>query len=401
MTHQLTTPRRAFRPLLIGALALVTAAVTACSSSNAAMDAGTTPASTNASTGSIAGGSIAAAQADLAKYTGEVSSFPAISAVSGISGLKGKSIWYIPLGSAVPILNAFGVGMQGALAKLGISYHMCDGKFLPTTIASCMNQAATQGADGVVTGYIDYKLVPNAFANLVSHHIPVLAAGEANDAGKADSPALAFDDTTPTVDVAQRLNDESVIVDSGGKAKVLFVGVTDSPQTITGAAYAKKFFADNCPGCSFNEIDYNTASLSKVPSQVSAALISHPDTNYVVVELDAGAASAVTGIQTAGFSNKLKLAATNGGLDSLQRINSGTVQVEDVGISSTYLGWQFTDGIMRMMLGQLPVANLGIVRVFTKANVGALTLTPAAYATNAWYGPDDFETNFLTAWGGA
>jgi ribose transport system substrate-binding protein len=378
---------------MIGALALVTAAVTACSSSggtSGGSDPATSPKASNA---------VAAAQADLAKFTGEVSSFPAISSVSGVSTLKGKSIWYIPLGSAVPILNAFGVGMQGALAKLGISYHTCDGKFLPTTINSCMNQAVTQGADGVVTGYIDYKLVPNAFQNLVSHHIPVLVAGEANDTGRADSPALAFDDTTPTVEVLQRLNDEAVIADSNGKAKVLFVGVTDSPQTIEGAAYAKTFFHDNCPGCSFNEIDYNTASLNKVPSQVSAALISHPDTNYVVVELDAGASSAVTGIQTAGFSNKVKLAATNGGLDSLQRIKAGTVQFEDVGISSTYLGWQFTDGIMRMILGKLPVPNLGIVRVFTKNTVTGLTLTPAAYATNSWYGSDDFQTNFLTAWG--
>ena len=51
-----------------------------------------------------------------------------------------------------------------------------------------------------------------------------------------------------------------------------------------------------------------------------------------------------------------------------------------------------------MMLGQLPVANLGIVRVFTQADVGSLTLTPA-YATPDWYGSDHLETNFLTAWG--
>jgi ABC-type sugar transport system substrate-binding protein len=401
MTTQPVPVRNLLRPALLGVLALITCVATACSSSGgtSSTTGSTTRSAANSHSISSAGDPVAAARADLAKYAGKVTSFPTISPVSGVSALKGKNIWYIPLGSAVPVLNAFGVGMQGALAQLGISYHTCDGKFLPTTVAACMNQAVAQGADGVVTGYIDYKLVPNAFQNLVSHHIPVLAAGEANDTGKADSPGLAFDDTTPTVEVLQRLNDESVIADSGGKAKILFVGVTDSPQTLEGAAIAKKFFADNCPGCTFNEIDYNTESLNKVPSQVSAALISHPDTTYVVVELDAGAASAVSGIQTAGFANKVKLAATNGGLDSLQRIKAGTVQFEDVGLSSTYLGWQFTDGVVRMMMGRLPVANLGIVRVFTKDNVGGLALTPAAYTTNAWYGSDEFETNFLTAWG--
>ncbi|MCW2855309.1 MAG: hypothetical protein JWR52_924 [Marmoricola sp.] len=393
MTHQSRTSRSPFRPLLVVALAVTSFAVTACGSSGSTTNANVSDA------GATTSNAVAAAQTDLAKFTGEVSSYAALKPVSGLSALKGKTVWYVPIGSAVPILNSFGVGMKGALDKLGITLHVCDGKFLPTTIASCLNQAATQGADGVVTGYVDYKLVPTAFENLVSHHIPVLVAGEASDSGKPDSPELAFDDTTPSIEVLQRLAAESVITDSNGKAKVLFVGVTDSPQTLAGAAYAKKFFAENCPGCTFNEIDYNTASLNKVPSQVSAALISHSDTTHVLVELDAAAASAVSGIQTAGFSNKVKLVSTNGGLDSLQRIKAGQVQVADIGLSATYLGWQFTDGIARMMVGQLPVNGLGTFRVFNKSNVGDLTLTPDVYASNAWYGSDDFQQSFLTAWG--
>jgi ABC-type sugar transport system substrate-binding protein len=395
MMHQSRHPRTLLRPLLVGALAVTTLAIAACGSSGGASSAG------SAGGRDTAGATIAAAQADLAKFTAEVADSPSITPVSGVSALQGKTIWYIPLGSGVPILNAFGVGMQGAVEKLGLKFHTCDGKFLPTTVASCMNQAVTQGADGVVTGYIDYKLVANAFQNIVSHHIPVLVAGEANDSGTADSPALAFYDTTPAIELLQKLDSEAVIADSKGKAKVLYVGVTDSPQTLAGATYAKKYFKDNCPGCTFTEIDYNTASLNKVPSQVSAALISHPDTTYVDVELDAAAANAVSGIRTAGFANKVKLTSTNGGLDSLQRIKTGQVQFVDVGLSSTYLGWQFTDGIVRMMLGHLPVTGPSVTRVFTKDNVGALTLTPAAYATNAWYGPNDFEQTFMSAWGAA
>jgi len=394
MRHQSRSARTPIRALCIGVLALTTVAATACTSSKGS---GSGP----AGGGTDGGTTVATAQADLAKFTGEIASYSARKPATGISALKGKTVWYVPIGSAVPILNSYGVGMQQALTKLGLSLHTCDGKFLPTTITSCLNQAATQAADGVVTGYVDYKLVPTAFDNLVSHHIPVLVAGEANDAGKPDSPALAFDDTTPTIKVMQKLAAESVIVDSGGKAKVLYVGVTDSPQTLGGAAYAKQFFKDSCPGCTFTEIDYNTASLNKVASQVSAALISHPKTTHVVVELDAGAPGAVSGIQTAGYANKVKLVSTGGNLDALQRIKAGQVQFACVGTSAIYFGWQFTDGIVRMLAGQLPVNGLGPARVFTKSNVGALTLTPDAYATNAWYGSDDFQQAFLTAWGGA
>ncbi|MCW2781754.1 MAG: hypothetical protein JWR35_2203 [Marmoricola sp.] len=392
MTHQIRASRTPTRPLVVGVIALAILALSACGSSS-------TNAGTSGGGGTTSSSAISSAQADLAKFTAEVSSYSAIKPVAGLSALKGKTVWYVPLGSAVPILNSFGVGMKGALDKLGITLHVCDGKFLPTTVASCLNQAQTQGADGVVTGYVDYKLVPTAFENLVSHHIPVLVAGEASDSGKADSPGLAFDDTTPSIEDLQRLAAESLIVDSKGKAKVLFVGVTDSPQTLAGAAYSKKFFADNCPGCSFTEIDYNTASLAKVPSQVSAALISHPDTKYVLVELDAAAASAVSGIQSAGFTNKVKLASTNGGLDSMQRIKASQVQFVDVGLSATYLGWQFVDGVVRMMVGQLPVTGVGVMRVFDKSNVGDLSLTPEAYASNDWYGSDAYEQAFMTAWG--
>jgi ribose transport system substrate-binding protein len=407
MSHQTRCRRPAIRAAFATGATLIALVAAGCSSSGKPAAGGgssTTPATSTppTTTNSL---SIAAMQVDLTKFTNEVASYPAIAPLSGASALKGKTVWYVPVGSAVPILNTFGVSMQTALAKLGINFHTCDGKFLPTTAASCLNQAAAQGAAGVVAGYIDYKLVPTAYENLISHHIPVLIAGEPNDTGKADTSALAFGDTTESFNLIQKLDAESVIVDSAGKAKVLYVGVTDSPLTIEGAAYSKKFYEDNCPGCTFAEIDYNTASLNKVPSQVSAALISHPDTAYVVTEYDAAAAAGYSGIQIAGFTNKVKLSGTNGSLDSLQRIKAGQVQTVDVGTSPVYFGWQLADAIVRMMTGSLPMTGInglngdGIDRVFTKDNVSNLTLTPAAYATNAWYGSDVFEQTFMSAWG--
>ncbi len=401
---RLTFARSTWRRATLACLVGTALTLTACSSSGKSSSS-SAPAGGSSTTGAPASGGsdpIAAAKTDLAKYAGEISSYDAVKSIpGGIGSLKGKTVWYVPIGSAVPILNAFGVGVQQAVTKVGLKYHTCDGKFLPTTIASCLNQAATQGADAVITGYIDYQLVPTAFDHLVSKNIPVLIAGEKPSGGKTDSPKLAFYDTSATINVLQKLAADAIIADSNGKAKVLFIGVTDSPQTKGAATYAKQYFADNCKGCTFTEIDYNTASLNKVPSQVGSALISHPDTTYVFPSLDAGAPGAISGIQTAGFTNKVKLASTNGALDSVQRVKAGGVQFADIGTSPIYAGWQYTDGILRMMKGGTPVATLGIVRAFTKSNVGSLELTPAAYATNAWYGSNDFQKSFLTAWGAA
>jgi ribose transport system substrate-binding protein len=343
---------------------------------------------------------VSAASAQLAQYTNAVNTYVAQQPVSGVSALKGKTVWYIPIGASVPILAAFGAGIQAALAKVGITVHTCDGKFLPTFAAACVSQAETDGADGVVTGYIDYASMPTAFNSLVAHHIPVLVAGEAADGGKtASTPQLAFDSTISTLQLLQELVMDAVIADSNGKANILYLGVTDSPTTLDGANYGKAYLTAHCSGCTLTEITYNTASINKVPSQVSAALISHPDTTYVVDELDAAGQYSMQGIQNAGYTNKVKLAATNGALDSLQRVNSGTAQFVDVGTSPIYAGWGFASGILQMMLGHVPAFTVGVVRVFNKSTVQGLTLTPAAYTTNTWYGSNAYEQTFLTAWG--
>ncbi|GAB2456592.1 sugar ABC transporter substrate-binding protein [Jatrophihabitans fulvus] len=393
------TRRATARRITLGCLAVTALAVSACSSARS-----DTPGGGSTGTGGGGGGGggavVAKAKASLAKYSGEVSSYDAVKAIpGGVKSLKGKTVWYVPIGSAVPILNAFGSGVEQAVTKIGMRYKTCDGKFLPTTISQCLSQAASQGADAVITGYIDYALVPNAFDNLVAKNIPVLVAGEKPSAGKSDSPKLAFYDTTKTIELLQKLGADAIIADSGGKAKVLYIGVDDSPQTKQAAIFAKKYFAQACKECTYKEISYNTASLNKVPSQVSSALIANPETTYVFPALDAGAPGALSGIQTAGYSNKVKLASTNGALDSVQRVKAGNVQFADIGFSPIYAGWQFTDGILRMMTGGTPVPTTGIVRAFTKDNVGDLELTPKAYATNDWYGSDDFEKTFLTAWG--
>jgi hypothetical protein len=52
-----------------------------------------------------------------------------------------------------------------------------------------------------------------------------------------------------------------------------------------------------------------------------------------------------------------------------------------------------------MLAGQPIVPIAFATRVFDKDSVAGLTLTPAVYATNAWYGSDDYQGIFLKAWG--
>lgn len=344
------------------------------------------------------GAALATAEADLAKNTPPITTYPAIAPVPGASGLKGKTVWYIPNSSAIPVVAATGAAMQTALASAGIEMHVCDGKLVPTTMAACMSQAVAAHADAVVTGYIDYALIPAAFDDLAAHNVKVLVAGEAPSGGRQSSAQLAFYDITDSVELVEKLAMQSIMVDSGGKAEILFVGITNSSLTRNAAAYATSFITQECPGCTLHEVHYATAQIDKLPAQVSAALLQYPNTNYVAVELDSGDQATIQGIQAAGATDKVKLVSSDGNLDALQRVKAGT-QLVDIGQSPVYSGWSYADGIIRMLAGQ-PVQIVETVnRVFNKKNVQDLTLTPEAYATNDWYGTDAYKATFLKAWG--
>lgn len=394
------TPFRAPRRMALACFAVaVVTATTGCGAgekNNAS--AGGAPASQPASHNQA----VETSTRNLSKYAQKTTAFPTVKPIGGgIDSLKGKTVWYVPFGSGVPILNAYGVTTGQALAKAGLNFHQCDGKFVPTTIASCLSQAGSQGANAVITGYVDYELVPTAFDALVAAGIPVLLAGVEPSGSKTSTPKFAILPLTENNKLMQTLSADAVIADSGGKAHILYVGSTDSTATRLLAATAKDHIAEACPGCTFTNLTYTTAALDKLPSQVSSALVAHPDTTYVVPTFDSTVPQVIAGIRSAGFADKVKVASRSASLDGLQRIKNGQIQFADVGSSPAYTGWQFADSIMRQMTGNVPdESNPGVVRVFNKDNVGELDLTPNAYGTNDWYGSDEYQQTFLTAWSG-
>ena len=399
MPHNPYLHRPVARFAAAAGIALTALALAACGSTAGSSTGTNSSASITSTAAASSSASLASLSADLTQHSGSVTNYPAFSPIpGGVASLKGKTVWWIPIGASIPTLAAMGSAMQSALSHAGLKLETCDGKLLPTAIAACLSEATAQGAAAVVTGFVDYAAMPTSFNNVVAHHIPVLIAGEEPDGGKTSTPQLAFYATRAADDEMQRLDVESAIVGSSGKANILYIGVTDSPETEQEAAYSKSFTAQHCSGCTFTEIDYATASINKLSSAVSAALLSNPDTTEVVCEVDACEPFAAQGIQTAGYGNKVKLYSANGNLSSLQQIASGHLLTTDIGISATYFGWLFSDGVLRLLKGHVPVASTTVERVFTKNNVSGLALTPAAYATEAWYGSNSFEQQFLNAW---
>lgn len=384
--------RRSLHLATVGLLGLLAIILTGCGS--------TSGAASGAMSNSGAPANLSALAADLAKYSAKITHLPSVAPVRGATSLKGKNVWWVPLGTQVDA--SFGPTLAVAMTKLGVTLHTCDGKFLPTTVASCLQQAGSQGANAVITGYVDYKAVPTAFDALAAKGIPVLLAGAVNDSGKTQSAKFAFADTSTIAQTSTRLQLESAIVGSGGHANILWVGFTDSAALAAITPYAQSFVAQNCRGCTFKAVTTDSAALGKLSSQVGAELVSNPNTNYVVVQIDPGVPLVTTAIQTVGMQARVKVIGDGALPDTMLTLQrGGSPLVSEPGVSLSYESWAFANSLVQMLTGTVPPAQItSLERVFTRASSKGLSITPAEFGTVDWYADNGAViSSFTRAWG--
>lgn len=379
--------------------AMLLAACSGSSSSDATAAASQAPASAAASQDAGAAG-IEAAKAAVAEYLAPVTSWPEVSPLSAPPDVEGKTIWWVPFGTGAPVINAIGVNMADALSQAGATVKTCDGKFNPTEVGNCLKLAGDQGAAAVVTGFVDYAMVPAAFEALVEKGIPVVIAGVPASGDRVADDKLVFVDSTPRVSKNYSMLSNIAIADGGENTKALWIRHMDSSLTQAASDAAVETFKANCPTCELVTVDMTVGNLDKVGGTVSAALVANPDINVVIVPVDSIVPSAVQGITSAGAQDKVKIVSAFGDLDGLQRVANGQ-QFADAGNANAYTGWTFANSVMQMLAGD-PVSNDEnyVGRVFYQADTKGLELTPEAYNTLAWYSSDDsFKQQMLSAWG--
>ncbi|MFL5821891.1 MAG: sugar ABC transporter substrate-binding protein [Solirubrobacteraceae bacterium] len=377
------------------------AAVTGTAVLGAGCGSSSTTPSTAASGTSSAG--VTEAKATVAKLSQPTTSFKAPGPAINTSSLHGKSVWYIPISLQAP---AFAIGndaLKTALGKVGITEHVCSAEANPSTTASCVNQAVSQGASAIVTDAVPVALAANAFASAQAHHLPILIVNQLPPPASVPGAVKGLGDDKLAYSPLQAGNlvaaeADWVVADSNGNAKVLVMPYTDSPSTLAYSAQEVARLHKLCPSCQVVSQKIGLANASMVPSQTSSALLSHPGIQYVTPEFDALNQGVAQGIQQAGYANKVKLVSSAGDLPALQAIKSGQLSAE-VGESFPYEGWANADEVMRMMLGKPIVTEKPPLRLFTAANVAPLALTPAAQASGEWYGSDAYTKMFEKLWG--
>ena len=386
------------RARTIGTAVVATAAALTLAACANSADGGTGSGGTAASGASNE--SIAAAKQAITTLEQPVTSWPATKPLAHPVSLTGKNIMIIPLGDTIPVMHGMALGAKGALEHLGASVTLCDGKINPTQVASCLQQAQSQRAFAVLSMFVAYPMDGNAFDAAAKSGVKVLVAGDTPQPGKTYPAGIGFFSFSKSLQTLSGHEAEAAVADKGTGANVIWLGQTDSADTVAQADAGQQRFKQLCPSCGFVLARYSTANVQQVPSTLSALLVSHPNTNVVVLPVDTLAPQALQGIQSAGYAQKVTIISTGGDLSGLQRIASGSGQSHDFAAPVLYNGYAMVNGLLQLAAGEKVDPLTNVTRDITKDNIKSIKLSEAEYFTNHWFGDDSFEQAFYAAWSG-
>lgn len=395
--------RNGIRLVSLGVVVSAMLALAACTGSNSGnAESNSGNVSEPAGNAGTASQGIAHATAQVETYS-RTSNWVAPGPAFNARKAAGKTIWYIPSDYSVPIFHTIVAGFNAALSHVGVHLTVCDGKGNPAQFATCMNEAVAQNAGAIIFDSLYPETISTGIAAAAAKNIPVIMANDQSPGGPLPSgypgitAQVSFEYT-----LSGRLVADWIIKDSNGHANVLLTDTTDNPNSKSvlsdGYLYELQHY---CPGCK-ETVKQLTISewASQLPSITTSALTSDPTLSYVVPEYDGMTAFMGPAIQQMGKAESIKVATFNADLQQMQEMKSGQMVYVDVGSNNAYEGWAFADQALRLMAGLKPVADEHIpVFVFTRDNVGSISLTTAAANAGSWYGGTAYQGGYLKLWG--
>ena len=380
------------------AAAALLAACSSSSSSTTGTTSGTSSASTSASATSPADAGVALAQATVTKLEATTSSYPVPTAsVPGVSKLKGRTVFYIPLLQDVPTFAVAAQTMKAALTRAGLKLQVCDGQAQPTAVAACVQQAVGADAAGIVLDAIPYGMAYSALNAAVAKGVPVLVADQV--------PQPASTPNTDHVSYLPGAQDQAsqiawwTIADSNGKANGIIAEEIDNPSSIAQVTDSLAIYKKYCPACVITVKQISASTTALEAAAASSNLQTHPDATYYYTEFEDSLQPTIQGIQQDGKASAISLSVGAGTVNGLGLLKSGPLVKAVVVVDEAYEGWALTDQILRMATGIAPVQETIPTRLFTEQNIGTIQVTTADQASGVWFGSTSFEDDFAKLWG--
>lgn len=384
------------------AVLAATAVMAGCSSSSSSSSSAP---SSSAPSGSATGSATTAASSDLAKADAMVSQLSAVTTkypvpttpVSGVSALKGKTVYYVPLVAAIPGFAATAVALKGSLAKAGLKLQVCDGQGNPSAIAACVGQATGAGAAGIILDAAPYGMAENALNSAKAKGIPIIIADQyPPTASTANTDAVTY--VPGVVDQPSQIA-WWTIADSKGAANAIIAQEVDSPSSKQYVTNSLSIYSQYCPGCKITLKTITASTNALLASATSANILANPNATYYYTEFEDSLQPTIQGIQQSARTG-ISLSVAGGSTDGLGLLKGGSSVVKAVvTVDEAYAAWALTDEILRLATKSPPVTETYVSRLFTSENIGTIQVTPAAENSGAWFGDTSYQSEFAQLWG--
>lgn len=304
--------------------------------------------------GSVAGASsseVAQAKAFVAQHTALVKNIP----ITGELPARPKSGATLDVMiDTTPSATQVADGVKAAAAHLGWKVDVINAGSTPESQAAAMSVIVENHPTAVIGSGFPTATFPTQIATLRKDGIPFVTNGstDCTTTCNYDKVGVVADvNSTPSnTEVGQWLA-EWITADSNGKANSVVWDLSSyNVLNVVANSYVARL-KQICPGCSSDLQDVTTASIgTTLPSQIVSYLQSHPSVNYMAMTYGALTTGLQAALQSAGLSNRVKIADDTGSVANLQAIASGTSPEKVfVPYSETIVGWMETDAVARYL----------------------------------------------------
>lgn len=381
--------------LLAGLLILALSVfVAACGSDDSSSDSG-----------SSSGGDATASQEEAQAAIDAASKIPEFTLEAepvDVEKVKGKSIFNIPVTSAIPYVAAVDDQMEEIAKQLGIEFIQFENEGTPTDWARGIDQAVSQGVDMInLDSGLDPSLVIPQLKKAKQAGIPVQVSHlyQNGDGPSPDYADLITSYITVPFAESGRLSVEYAVAQDACDVDVLIITASEVPPSDGIVEAMQERLTELCPDANNKVVNVPVVDWgTKITPEVQSALQANPDINWILPIYDSMALPAEAGVKAAQKGNDVGIASYNGTPDILKLIQDGDIVKADMGENINWLGYAFMDQALRT-LGGGPIIEDGNeetpLRVFDDSNIDETGTPPQG---NEGYG-DAYVTGYEELWG--
>ncbi len=290
---------------------------------------------------------IAAAQAFVDEYTGTPDSIGAFEALPAAPE-AGKTFFWAECN--FPVCGSIGDGIEEAATAVGwdfirATYDPSD----PANVGNTMQQAIDQNADFIgITGR-PLSEFENAAQQAIEAGIPIFDGYTQNEVDPEGTGIWSCWGCPDQDRLTMAALANWIIVDSGGKANVIFSNIPDFPILVFREQIVKETLEANCPGCTITVINNSIQDLVEgaIPGKIVSAVETAPEGSYVAFSFGDQGFGTVDALETAGLLERAKIFVHDPNIADLNNLKAGKIAAASTN-TLWQVGYMYIDAALRV-----------------------------------------------------